>query len=326
MTTRDRSNRFQRQPPHSFASMGLESTGQLNTQAAVRRFRMDDVTFTFIADGAMALAPHAFIKTAPPTYWAQHPEHLDGQGWIVMSAGGLLVERDGHRVLIDAGFGPAAATNASSRVNCGSFLHVLTQLGLAPSDIDTFALTHLHVDHTGWAFVESASGRREPTFPNATYLLATLEWQSIANGQRPPGVAGEQELIQPLHMHTALQLIGDNEEVAPGVTTVVTPGHSAGHTSYLVETSKGNRLIAFGDCFHTPAQLLHPEWFCDPDINPAAVPKARQRLLDELRRENTVGFAVHFGDQQFGTLVGEADTLAWRPLPTTVLFPPPRAL
>lgn len=147
--------------------MGLESTGHLNAQAAVRRLRMDDVTFTFIADGAMSLAPHVFIKTAPPAYWAQHP---------------------------------------------------------------------------------------------------------------------------------------------------------------LVETSKGNRLIAFGDCFYTPAQLLHPEWFCDPDINPAAVPKARQRLLDELRRENTVGFAVHFDDQQFGTLVHDADALAWRPLPTTVLFPPPRAL
>jgi hypothetical protein len=44
--------------------MGIESTGQLNRQAAVRRFRMDDVTFTFITDGAMLLAPQAFIKTA----------------------------------------------------------------------------------------------------------------------------------------------------------------------------------------------------------------------------------------------------------------------
>jgi hypothetical protein len=68
--------------------MGLESTGHLNAQAAVRRLRMDDVTFTFIADGAMSLAPHVFIKTAPPAYWAQHPEQLDGQGWIAMSAGG----------------------------------------------------------------------------------------------------------------------------------------------------------------------------------------------------------------------------------------------
>jgi glyoxylase-like metal-dependent hydrolase (beta-lactamase superfamily II) len=55
--------------------------------------------------------------------------------------------------------------------------------------------------------------------------------------------------------HTNVRLISDGDEVAPGVTAVVTPGHSAGHTSYVVTTSRGNRLVAFGDCFHTPAQL-----------------------------------------------------------------------
>jgi glyoxylase-like metal-dependent hydrolase (beta-lactamase superfamily II) len=306
--------------------MPIDSVGQLNAQAAVRRFRMDDVTFTFIADGAMSLAPHAFLKSASPAYWANHSEQLDGQGWIVMSAGGLLVERDHRRILIDAGFGSASLSNDFSRVNCGAFLDVLTQLGITPADVDTLALTHLHVDHTGWAFVDSDSGQREPAFPNATYFLATLEWEPIALGERPAGVPDERDFIQPLQSHTALRLIGDGQEVAPGIVSVVTPGHSAGHTSYVVTTSKGNRLIAFGDCFHTPAQMLHPEWPSDPDIDPAAVPGARQRLLDELRTGNTVGFAVHFGDQQFGTVTGDADALAWRPVPTTALLPPPRVL
>jgi hypothetical protein len=85
---------------------------------------------------------------------------------------------------------------------------------------------------------------------------------------------------------------------------------------------KRRPLIAFGDRFHTPAQIFHPEWSSDPDIDPAAVPGARQRLLDELHTDNTVRFAVHFGDQQFGTLT--ADALAWDPLPTTAVLPPPR--
>jgi glyoxylase-like metal-dependent hydrolase (beta-lactamase superfamily II) len=306
--------------------MAIDSIGQLNAQAAVRRFRMDDVTFTFIADGVMAMAPHAFIHAAAPAYWADHPEHLDRQGWIVMSAGGLLVERDHRLVLIDAGFGPATIADAISRVNCGAFLDVLTRLGRNPADIETLALTHLHVDHTGWAFVDSAWGQREPTFPNAPYLVATLEWEPIARGERPPGVPGEREFIEPLQSHAALRLIGDGEEVAPGITAIVTRGHSAGHTSYVVTTSKGNRLIAFGDCFHSPAQLLHPGWPSTPDIDPAAVPGARQRLINELRNGNTVGFAVHFGDQQFGMLTGDADALAWRALPTTVVLPPPRAV
>ena len=322
--TRDRWKRLPHRPSRSFAIVAQDAIGRLNTQAAVRRFRMDDVTFTFVSDGAMSLAPRGFLKTVPPAYWAEHPEQLDVQGRIAMSAGGLLVERDGRRVLIDAGFGAAAAAHAFSRVNCGAFLDVLTRLGRARTDIDTFALTHLHVDHTGWAFVDSPSGQREPTFPNAPYLVAALEWEPIVRGERPAGVPGEREFIQPLQSHTALRLIGDGEEVAPGITAVVTPGHSAGHTSYVVTTSKGNRLIAFGDCFHTPAQLVHPEWPSDPDVDPAAVPRARHRILAELRTPNTVGFAVHFGDQQFGTLTGDGEALAWRPLPATFVIPPPR--
>jgi glyoxylase-like metal-dependent hydrolase (beta-lactamase superfamily II) len=300
--------------------------GRLNTQAAVRRYRMDDVTFTFISDGAMALAPHAFLKTVPPPYWAEYPEQLDQQGWVVMSAGGLLVERDQRHILIDAGFGAAAAADSFSRVNCGAFLDVLEAVGLVPADIDIFALTHLHVDHTGWAFVDSDSGQCEPTFPNAPYLVAALEWEPIVSGERPAGVPGEREFIRPLRSHTALRLIADGEEVAPGITALVTPGHSAGHTSYVVTASNGNRLIAFGDCFHTPAQLFHPEWSSDPDVDPAAVPHARHRLMAELRTGNTVGFAVHFGDQQFGTLTGDAGAFPWRPLQTAVVLPPPRVV
>jgi glyoxylase-like metal-dependent hydrolase (beta-lactamase superfamily II) len=305
--------------------MAGDSIGQLNAQAAVRRFRMDDVTFTFIADGAMALAPHGFLDAVPAAYWADHPEQLDSQGYVAMSAGGLLVERDGRHILIDAGFGPATATNALSRVDCGAFLDVLTRLGRSCTDIDTFALTHLHVDHTGWAFIDSASGQRKPTFPNAPYLVAALEWEPIVGGERPAGVPSEREVIQPLQLHPGLRLIGDGEEVAPGITAVVTPGHSAGHTSYVVTASNGNRLIAFGDCFHSPAQLFNPEWPSDPDVDPSAVPQARRRLLAELGAPNTVAFAVHFGDQQFGIINRDADGLAWQPVPTTVVFPPPRA-
>ena len=54
--------------------------GQLNEQASVRRFQMDDVTFTFVADGAMSMAPQMLLKTIPPAYWDAHPDRLDRQG------------------------------------------------------------------------------------------------------------------------------------------------------------------------------------------------------------------------------------------------------
>ena len=309
------------------AYMTKATIGQLNEQASVRRFQMDDVTFTFVSDGAMSMAPQMFLKTIPPAYWDEHPDHLDRYGQVAMSAGGLLVERDHQHLLIDAGLGPRTESTPYGQVNCGAFLDVLTHAGLRSTDIDVFALTHLHSDHTGWAFVESASGRREPTFPNAPYVLAALEWEPLSRGERPLGVPGEAEFIQPMDAHTNVQLISDGDEVAAGVTAVVTPGHSAGHTSYVVTTSSGNRLVAFGDCFHTPAQLGHPDWPSAPDVDPSAVAIARRRILVELGAANTVGFAVHFGDQPFGRVIGlGTEPLSWLPLPTTVLLAPPRGV
>ena len=301
--------------------------GRLNDQASVRRFQMDDVTFTFVADGAMSMAPQMFLKTIPTAYWDEHPDELDRHGRVAMSAGGLLVERGNHRLLIDAGLGPGTESTPHGQTNSGAFLDVLMHLGLHGAQIDSFALTHLHVDHTGWAFVESASGRREPTFPNAPYLVAAQEWEPIKRGERPLGVPGEAEFIEPMGGHTNVRLISDGDEVAPGVTAVVTPGHSAGHTSYVVTTSSGNRLVAFGDCFHTPAQLRHPDWPSAPDVDPSAVGDARRRILSELGAANTVGFAVHFGDQPFGRVtVGDTEPLTWEPVPTKVLLAPPRTI
>jgi hypothetical protein len=124
-----------------------------------------------------------------------------------------------------------------------------------------------------------------------------------------------------------LRVISDGDEVALEVTAGVTPGHSAGHTSDVVTTSNENRLVAFGDCFHTPAQLRHPDWPSAPDVDPSAVGGARRGILSELGAANTVGFAVHFGDQLFGRLTSsDTEPPTWQPVPTTVLLAPPRTI
>ncbi len=69
-----------------------------------------------------------------------------------MSVGGLLVERDGRTLLIDAGFGAYTGDTPAGPVNSGALLDILGSLGLHPAEIDTVAFTHLYVDHTGWAF------------------------------------------------------------------------------------------------------------------------------------------------------------------------------
>lgn len=299
--------------------------GKLADQSAVRRWKIDDVTFTYVVDGSMWLAADLFLHAIPRSYWEDHPEEIDGDGYVAMSTGGLLVESAGHRMLIDAGLGDVNSNTPVGRQDSGEFFDTLSSLSVRPEDIDVFALTHLHVDHTGWTFLDGAEKSRVPAFPEAQYVVADLELQPFQRGERPLGACDHDSIIEPMTRLSSLRRVSDGEEILPGVKALITPGHSAGHTSYLVTSSFGRRLIAFGDAFHVPAQLSHPEWGSAPDAAPDLVPAARARLLDELCQPDTYGFAIHFGDQPFGRVVRDrAGEARWQPMPTDILAGPPR--
>jgi Metallo-beta-lactamase superfamily len=89
------------------------------------------------------------------------------QGRLDLSYGGFLVaDGAGRKILVDLGQGPAPWTPdpAFATTISGKFLESLAALNTSPQDITDVVLTHLHLDHVGWASVDG-----EPTFPNATY-------------------------------------------------------------------------------------------------------------------------------------------------------------
>ncbi|GAA0929318.1 MBL fold metallo-hydrolase [Kribbella koreensis] len=301
--------------------------GTLGEQSAVRVWEQDGVRLTFVVDGAMGLIPQEFFPEIPESYWAAHPEALDEQGLVAMSAGGLLVERDGRAILLDVGLGDyqgpiPIGDSIIGYANSGSLPEVLKSAGLSPDEIEAVAFTHLHVDHTGWAF--TAGDKPSKYFPTARYLIADSEWAPHGRGELIPGAPARSAVIEPLIPdHTE---IADGEEIFPGVHALLTPGHSPGHTAYVI-TAGDTRVIAFGDGFHIPAQITNPTWPSRPDVDAAAVLAARTTLLTELTKPNTIAFACHFGDQPFGqVLTTPAGTATWHPIPSTPLAPPPRLL
>jgi glyoxylase-like metal-dependent hydrolase (beta-lactamase superfamily II) len=300
--------------------------GTLLESSAVRSFQLDDVTATYVVDGVMALHSDVFFPAIPADYWSSHPELLDASGRVVMSAGGLLIERDRRSLLIDTGVGLMSTRIHYGPVNCGAMLDVLASLGRRPEDIEVVAFTHLHFDHAGWAFSQGPDGHYAKTFPNARYVLSAREWDPHVYGEVTSTAAVPPKVVAQLRV-TTRTLIDNDCEVFPGVRAMLTPGHSPGHTSYVITSVAGTRLVAFGDAFHIPAQLAHPDWPSAPDTDTAAVLASRHRLLDELLQPNTFGFGCHFGDQAFGrVLTDETGIPRWDPVSTIVHAPAPRTV
>jgi glyoxylase-like metal-dependent hydrolase (beta-lactamase superfamily II) len=307
----------------------MPDVGVLTEQSAVRSLDLGGVRLTYVVDGAMGLTPAGFFPGVPREHWSRHPETLDPRGRVAMSAGGLMVERDGRLLLIDAGLGDVAATMTISGApigtsNSGALPGTLATLGRPPADFEVVAFTHLHGDHTGWAFVPDEDRRYRKFFPDARYVVAAQEWAPHARGETVPGAPTRAAVIDPLA--SVVTPIDDGAEIFPGVRAMLTPGHTPGHTAYVISTSAG-RLIVFGDAFHIPAQLAHPDWPSKPDTDARAVIAARRRLIAKLEQPGTLGFSYHFGDQSFGRVVRDGGGLpAWEPVPTTTLLPAPRLL
>ncbi len=159
--------------------------------------------------------------------------------------------------LIEGGESPILVDTGASNVELAWKLHryrlavepgegvvpALRGVGVEPGDVKTVVNTHLHWDHcsnnglfTDARFVVQAAELR--------YAIDPLAWHRAAY-EKIPGV-------QPPWFSTWGQIdaVEGDVEIAPGVSTVLVPGHSPGSQGVLVECDGGRCLIA-GDCVVT---------------------------------------------------------------------------
>jgi glyoxylase-like metal-dependent hydrolase (beta-lactamase superfamily II) len=152
----------------------------------IRSLTLGDTRLSYVPDGTATLNARLLLPEPSEQDWAQNAEYLDGDGFLLAGVGGLLVERDGRALLIDAGVGPLTVgppLNPYGVIQGGALLDSLATLGRDPADIEAVALTHLHTDHFGWAW-HPAPGSDRPAFTGADYLVAEPSGPSATSPKR----------------------------------------------------------------------------------------------------------------------------------------------
>jgi glyoxylase-like metal-dependent hydrolase (beta-lactamase superfamily II) len=230
--------------------------------------------------------------------------------WLTINC--FVIRSRDRLVLVDAGF-------AGKTELVGRLLGNLNAMGVEPADIDTIVMTHMHPDHE--AGLTDSSGKA--LFPKAELVLHENElafWQddgamarATAEGQ------GDFRLAR-----AALAAYGDRvrtvktDEVVPGVRAFPTPGHTPGHTAWLVE-SNGDGLLIWGDIVHFPGmQFAFPDTSVAYDIDPAAAAEARKKVLKFVAGEKLRVAGVHLDFPAFGHVVPNGAAYryvpeVWRP-------------
>lgn len=274
---------------------------RLRRPSAVCSLQVGELKVSYVPDGAM------LFKPPEPPRAGDGGAYLNDTAHLVANTGGLLVQFQGRALLIDAGFGPHSVPEDPEHpyigaVHGGSLLDNLARLGARPDEIEVVAFTHLHRDHIGWACTDP------PVFTAAAFAVPKSEWE---NRQQVAGLTAG----APAALERRLRLVVPGEEIFPGVRAMALPGHTVGHTGFTI-TSRGRRLLAFGDALHSPLQVRHPEWFTVSEGDPAQSERHRRRLISELQQPGTLGFGIHFADVVFGQVVpdGAGEGADWLPV------------
>ncbi|MFX6048584.1 hypothetical protein ABTE94_19815, partial [Acinetobacter baumannii] len=78
------------------------------------------------------------------------------------------------------------------------------------------------------------------------------------------------------------QLVETEKEVAPGIRMVNAPGHTPGHSAFLLG-SGNQQLMISNDVAYVPALLApHPEWQGAYDQDGPLAVETRRKLLDRV--------------------------------------------
>ncbi|HLE22727.1 MAG TPA: MBL fold metallo-hydrolase [Anaerolineales bacterium] len=213
------------------------------------------------AGGPFGLVPRAlYQRTFPP-----RPDNT-----IAMSLTCLLVRSRGRTILIDTGLGEKLLEEERFRWQLerpgGGLVAQLADLGIAPEDVDLVIDTHLHADHCG-GNTRGPAGEVEPVFPRATYLVQRIEWAEAVHADARTQGTYLPENFQPLLQAGRLRLLHGDTIITDQVRCVVTPGHTRGHQSVVLESGEWCGVFV-ADLASYAVHFERLSWMTAYDVDP----------------------------------------------------------
>ena len=206
----------------------------------------------------------------------------------------IVVNTGSKLVVIDTGTGEANFER--SKGAAGQFHGNLKASGIDRNQVDTVVISHFHGDHINGLLGTD----NKLAFPNAEVLVPAAEWKYFMDDAE----MGKQTSDRMKGVFTNARRVFDalgrkvtqyepGKEIAPGITSVATYGHTPGHMSYVV-SSGNSKVYVQSDVTNIPLFARNPGWhlFFDQDAQMAEA--TRRKFYDQVSSEKALLQAFHY--------------------------------
>jgi glyoxylase-like metal-dependent hydrolase (beta-lactamase superfamily II) len=228
-------------------------------------------------------------------------------GSLYIPVNNFLIRRGGKTILIDAGAGN------TMQPTLGKLPENLRAAGIEPAAVTHIVMTHLHPDHANGLVDDSGN----PHYPNAEIVVHATE----ADFWMAADVANDEARVKGNRARTKINLkpyvdrirrVRDGEEFS-GFIPVLAPGHTPGHTCWLLAAGSGG-FMALGDVVHLSAiQISHPDTALTYDLDKNRAVQSRKRILDMAASERLAIAGAHVNAPGFGYVVRKGSSFAFEP-------------
>jgi glyoxylase-like metal-dependent hydrolase (beta-lactamase superfamily II) len=220
----------------------------------------------------------------------------------------LYLKTPTQRILVDTGTGKHPPQSN------GQLLEGLAEIGVKPEDITLLFISHFHLDHVG-GMINEAGGL---VFPNARLAASRSEWDHWMRDEFLDTLDERRRTalkaaLLPYQKSGRLDLVDDDQEIAPGIRAVLLPGHTPGHVGLSITSGK-SKLMHIVDTAHFPLQAEYIRSVPRFDFDAEQAISTRQAVFECVAESREIVMAYHFPFPGLGRMAQQGAAYCWEPL------------
>ena len=256
--------------------------------------RIGDWNVKVLETGNFWLDGGAMMGSVPKVLWDK-TNPSDSKNSIKLALRCLLLDNGVDKVLIESGMGSKVDSKFSKMFNISQskdpLSDTLSNYNYINKNITHVVLTHLHFDHAGGLTKINSSGDYVPVFSNAKHYISEDNWNAGMNPSPRDRASYLQENYAPIYDAGLVELVPNNYEILPGISTYTVNGHTTGQQLIKVE-SGGETLVFCSDLIPLESHLKLP-WIMGYDLNADLTLKEKTVFLDLASRNDWWLFFYH---------------------------------